>query len=401
MRILELSTESTVQMAHIQPLAQYLRKQGHEVVLACSDDTSETGQSFVEHLRRLGFEVLVIPIRRTIALWNDAVATAMLYRHLRARRFDIVHVQTAKAGMVGRVAARLARVPTVIYTAHAFPFHERLSPWRSRFYAFLERIAARLCDVIVVDSEAVKARGLHFSVAAPDHIRVIPMGVDMSKFDPQPYRADRSAIRKEFGLRPDALVVGTIARLVPDKGLDCLLHAVSRLAGRYPALQCLIVGEGLLRDELQALATRLGLRERVVFAGYRRDVPRVLSVLELFMLPTLREGFGVVFAEAMSMEVPVVASRIPPITEVVVDGQTGFLADVGSPEAFASAAGALLESDERREQMGRAGRQHVIEQFSQQKMCLTYEQLFLDYHAQTGQGVVHRKPARDGDSLRG
>ena len=309
MNILEMSTESSVQVAFILPLAQHLRKQGHQVVLACSDDPGEAGQSFVELLRRQGFEVQILPIRRHISPFLDLWSVLKLYRYLRRRRFDVVHVRTAKAGMIGRLAARLARVPVIVYTAHAFPFHEYLSPWRVRLYALLERYAARLCDVIAVDSECVRARGLACKVAPPDRIRVIPMGIDTERFDPAKYRAERESIRADLGLGPGSTVIGAVARFVPDKGLDTLLRAVSMLAKKYPQLQCLLVGDGPLRDELGNLAGKLGLDRRIVFAGYRTDIPRVLAAMDLYMLPTRREGFGVAFAEAMSMEVPVIASR--------------------------------------------------------------------------------------------
>lgn len=376
MTILEMSTESSVQMAFIVPLAQHLRKQGHQVVLACSDDPGEAGQSFVETLRRMGFEVMVIPMKRTIAPWSDLCATVLLYRYLRRRRFDVVHTQTAKAGVVGRIAARLARVPVIVYTAHAFPFHEYLRPWRVRLYALLERLASLLCHAIAVDSECVRSRGLAFHVAPPEKIRVIPMGIDTERFDPGKYRAGRAAVRVELGLRPDATVVGAVARFVPDKGLDVLLQTVSLLAKRFPDLQCLLAGDGPLKEDLRNLSRTLGLEGRVLFAGYRTDIPRVLSAMDLYMLPTRREGFGVAFAEAMSMEVPVIASRIPPLDEIVADGHTGALAGVGDAEAFARAAGPLLADPDHRRKMGQAARRRIIERFEQSLMCRAYERLF-------------------------
>ncbi len=380
MNILELSTESSVQMAFIQPLAQHLRKQGHQVVLGCSDDPGEYGQSLVEPLRRMGFEVLVIPMQRTISPWRNLLAGIRLYRTLRQRHFDVVHTQTAIAGMVGRVAAYLARVPVIIYTAHAFPFHEYLKSWQRELYALLERFAARLCDVIAVDSECVRSRGLAFKVAPPDKIRVIPMGIDTARFDPALYRTVQRDIRAEFGLRPDATVLGAVGRFVPDKGWEVFLHAVSLLVKQFPDMdvQCLLVGGGPLREELQSLSRTLRLDGRVVFAEYQRDIPKVMTTIDIYMLPTCREGFGVTFIEAMSMEVPVVTSRIAPLDEIIVDGRTGVLAEVGNPEAFAKAAGPLLADAELRRCMGQAGRQHVIERFDQALMCTAYERLFLE-----------------------
>jgi glycosyltransferase involved in cell wall biosynthesis len=380
MKILAMSTESSVQMAFVLPLAQYLRKKGHEVVLACSDDPGEAGQSFVDSLRRQGYEVLVLPMRRSISPLWDLAATLKLYSVLTRRRFDVVHTQTAKAGIIGRIAARLARVRVIIYTAHAFPFHEFLPGWRIWLYALAERLAARLCHVIVVDSESVKARGQRYHVAPSDRIRVVPMGIDTEKFDPGKYRDQRTAIRRELGLRPESIVIGASARFVPGKGLDCLLQATARLAQQFPTVACLLVGDGPLRAELERLAAELGLKERVVFAGYRTEVPSLLAAMDLYMLPTHREGFGVAFAEAMSMQVPVVASRISPLTEIIPDGQGGVFADVGSAEAFAKAAVPLLQDDELRHRMGRAGRQHVIARYDQNLMCGAYERIFCEFN---------------------
>jgi len=377
--ILEMSTESGVQMAFIQPLVQHFRTQGHEVVLACSDNPGEAGQSFVGKLRNMGFEVLVLPIRRTISPWSDLWAVLQLYAILRNRRFDIVHVQTAKAGMIGRIAAWLASVPTVIYTAHAFPFHEHLGYMKIHLYAFLERLAAHFCHVITVDSEHVRSRGLAFRVAPPDKIRVISMGVDTERFRPVSSLDERDTIQTELGLRRGGVVIGTVARLVPDKGLDVLLRAVALLAQRIPDLQCVLVGDGPLRADLQRLSVNLGIADRVVFCGYRTDVPRTLAALDVYMLPTRREGFGVAFAEAMSAGVPVVVSRIAPVSEIVEDGATGMLATCDDPADFARAAELLLIQPELRQRMGQAGRQRVIERFQQDSMCRAYERLFQEF----------------------
>jgi glycosyltransferase involved in cell wall biosynthesis len=202
------------------------------------------------------------------------------------------------------------------------------------------------------------------------------MGIDTERFDPGKYRTEREAIRADLGLKPGATVIGAVARFVPDKGLDVLLQAVALLVKRFPNLQCLLVGDGPLREDLRKLSRTHALEGRVVFAGYRTDIPRTLAALDLYMLPTRREGFGVAFAEAMSMEVPVIASRIAPLDEIIADGRTGALAAVGDPEAFVRAAEPLLTDPDLRRRMGQAGRRHVIEQFEQTGMCRAYERLF-------------------------
>ncbi|MBI3360255.1 MAG: glycosyltransferase, partial [Chloroflexi bacterium] len=256
--------------------------------------------------------------------------------------------------------------------------HAQLPKWRQNLYAFFERLGAQLCDLIIVDSDAVRDRGLAFHVAPPEKIRVVNMGVDPDRYDPTRLENRRLEICAELGLAPTGRVIGTVARLVPDKGIEHLVDAMARIAPRFPDAQCLIVGEGPLRPALTAQAQSLGLGGRVVFTGQLPEAVRALAVMDLFVLPTYREGFGLVFAEAMSMEVPVIASRIPPVTEVVADGETGLLPELGNVEAFAAAIASLLEDEGRRRAMGRAGRERMIRCFSHRRMAEAHEQIYLE-----------------------
>jgi glycosyltransferase involved in cell wall biosynthesis len=230
-----------------------------------------------------------------------------------------------------------------------------------------------------VDSEAVRERGLRFGVARPEKIRVVNMGVDTERYHPARFAQERAAIRAEFGLAAGAPVVGTVARLVPDKGIEHLVDAMAAVVKRCPEAQCLIVGEGPQRPALTAQAARLGLKRRVLFTGHLTEALRAFAAMDLFVLPTYREGFGVVFAEAMSMQVPAIASRIAPVTEVVADGETGLLIELGNVQGFAEAMLSLLEDEARRQAMGRAGRERVVNLFSHRRMAEAHEQIYLQH----------------------
>jgi glycosyltransferase involved in cell wall biosynthesis len=377
-KILEVTTDSSAQYQFVLPIAEHLRAQGHEVIMACSADPGAFGRTYFDELRAHGFEVVVIPMARNIRPRADLVSVLRLRRYIRSQGFDLVRSQNAKAGLIGRAAARLAGVPVVLYTAHAFPFHAQLPGWKQQVYASIERAGARLCDAIIVDSQAVRQRGLDFKVAPPEKIRVVNMGVDPDRYDPARFAPERAAIRAEFGLAPDSPVVGAVARLVPDKGVEHLVDAMAQVVARCANAQCLIVGDGPLRPALTAQVNRLGLRRRILFTGHLTEALRAFAALDLFVLPTYREGFGVVFAEAMSMEVPVIASRIAPVTEVVADGETGLLIELGNVAGFAEAILALLEDEARRKAMGRAGRQRVIDLFSHRRMAEAHEKIYLE-----------------------
>jgi glycosyltransferase involved in cell wall biosynthesis len=270
--------------------------------------------------------------------------------------------------MIGRIAAYCAGTPIVIHTAHAFPFHASLHPLVRRLYVVLERWAARFADLIMVDTESVKQDGLRADVVQ-DHTKlvVVPMGIDLKKFSPSSHRPD--TLRRTFGLSPEHLVVGTVARLVPDKGLECFLQMAALVRAARPDARFLIVGEGPLRQALEQQATALHLNEAVIFAGHRTDIPALMEVMDIFVLPTRREGFGVVFAEAMAMKKATVGSRIGPISEVVKEGVTGYLAEPDRPEEFARHVVELLGDASKRYAFGMAGRRRVEECFSESLMC--------------------------------
>ena len=370
-----MSTESSVQWAFIQPIARHLREQGHSVTLCCSEESGEAGHSFVDQLQQEGFPVFVLPMQRTISPWADLKAIITLYRYLRRHRVDVLHTQTAKAGFIGRLAAWLARVPVVVYTAHAWPFHAYLPPWKQDGYAWLERLAARWCQRIVVDSYAVEERGLQFKVAPASKIRVIPLGVDTNRFAPRAVA--------------HPLTVGCVTRLVEDKGLDLFLRTVALLRAQFPSLRVLIVGDGPLRAHVLELSDQLGLWPGPVLVGYSTDVPMWLAQMDVFLLPSKREGFGVAYAEAMAMEVPVVALDIPPLNELIVLG-TGVLvslmedAEGGSAwqvRALAHAVQELLQDADHRRALGRAARQRVCQYFTHTRMVEAHRTLYEHLYA--------------------
>lgn len=365
-KVLHVCTIPLTARAFIAPLARHLEARGFEVTIACADESEAESGPAMEEMRREGLRMKAIPIPRAIRPWADARALWTLTAFIRAERFAIVHTQTAKAGFIGRCAARLARVPVVIHTAHAFPFHPYLPPTFVRVYAMLERWAAGWTDLIMVDTEAVRSDGLRHRIP-PAKMLTVHMGIDLRRFSPAD--ADGGSARREWGIPPDEPVVGAVARLVPDKGLDGFLDAAARVAGQRPRVRFLIVGGGPLHASLARRARTLGIADRVIFAGVRSDIPRQLAAMDLFVLPTRREGFGVAFAEAMSMGKPVVGSDIGPIREVVVDGETGLLVPPDDPERLAQAIITLLADEPRRRAMGAAGRRRVEALFDEQTMC--------------------------------
>ncbi|MDQ7839612.1 MAG: glycosyltransferase family 4 protein [bacterium] len=371
LKVLHVCTVPSTARAFVAPLASYLETRGYEVTIACSEDPNQEIGVTMEEMRAAGFRMKEIPIPRLIQPIGDLRATLELYRFIRKERFAIVHTQTTKAGFVGRLAASLARAPVIIHSAYAFPFHPYLPAMRRKVYAWMERVAAKWADLVMVPTDAVRLDGLYHQVAPPEKILTVPMGINLQRFSRQ--RTNPAAIREEWGVPFDAPVVGSVARLVPDKGLECFLDAAARVAALNERVRFLIVGDGPLRRALEQQAQRLGIADRVIFAGMRSDIPEQMAAMDLFVLPTLREGFGVVLAESMAMGVPVVASDIPALLEVVANGETGILLPPGDPERFAVAILDLLRDETRRLAMGAAGRRRVELLFDERQIFARIE----------------------------
>jgi glycosyltransferase involved in cell wall biosynthesis len=343
MRICELSTEGTVQRHFIQPLAEHLRRQGHQVWQVDGADLS---------------------IRRHLSPW-DALAFLRVWWLLWRLRIDVLHVHTAKAGAIGRMAAWLARTRRVVYTAHDFPFHDRLPRWRRALYIKLERLLARACHAVTVDSPAVKNQGLIYQIAPNHKISVIPVGVDTAHFCPTRYAKPAS----------QSVVIGTVARLVPEKGLARLVHVIGTLHARGMKVRGLLIGEGSHRYALGRVIRLLGLEEDVQLVGYQEDVRPWLAQMDIFALPTQREGLSVAVLEAMSMGLPVVVSDLPAFHEVVLPNQTGLVAR--TDQEWTEQVSRLVGNPLLRVALGLAARAHVCSFYEQAIHCQAYARLLV------------------------
>lgn len=371
-RVLEVCTILLTARVFVAPVAKYLSRRGFEVAVVCSTGNVVDGPLIHGHAAVEGFPVHHVDIPRTIRPIRDLLATWSLFRLFRMQKPAIVHTQTSKAGFVGRLAARLAGIPVIVHTAHAFPFHAYLSPPVRKAYVMIERMAARWADCVFVDTESVRQDGLRAGVAEdPSKLVVVPMGINLEQFSPASARP--ADLRESLRFPSDSLVVGTVARLVPDKGLECFLQMAAVIIAARPDTYFLIVGDGPLREELARQARELGIDAHVVFVGHRTDIPDLMAAMDVFVLPTRREGFGVVFAEAMAMERPTVGSRIGPVAEVVEEGVTGYLVPPDMPEEFAVRVLELLADRAKRRMFGQAGRCRVERLFSEEAMCRTIE----------------------------
>jgi len=268
----------------------------------------------------------------------------------------IVHTHLYEAGIWGRLVGKLAGVPVILTTEVG------MTLWKKRHHLLLERFVNRFTDKMIAVSEDIRQRRIHDEGISPEKIIMIPAAVDIERFSRM---ISREQVRTELQIDTSFPVIGTVARLVAAKRLDCLLEAARVVCEAVPQARFLIIGDGPLREELEGQAMQLGLApEHVRFLGNRQDVTDFLSALDIFVLSSEREGLPVSLLEAMAASRPVVATRVGGIPQVIQDGHNGLLVPPHDPAGLAKAIITLTEDSTLRESVAREGYRTVEARFS-------------------------------------
>lgn len=313
------------------------------------------------------------PLQDLKTLWQ-------LYRIIRREGFAIVHTHTPKPGFLGQVAAKMAGVPVIVNTLHGFYFHDHMHPVLRRFYIMLEKIAARCSDVILSQNREDIKTAIGEHICPPEKIRHLGNGIDVQRFNPASLTPqDIAGKRLEVGLPEGARVVGFVGRLVREKGLLELFAAARIVRERLPNVRFLFVGQvdSEKRDALTPdTAQEYGIADICHFLGRRQDMPGLYALMDVFVLPSHREGFPRAPMEASAMKVPCVVTDIRGCREVVEHGRNGLLVPLGDVQALAEAIVELLTDREKARRMGEEGRRMARERFDEQ---LVFEKVKAEY----------------------
>jgi glycosyltransferase involved in cell wall biosynthesis len=325
-----------------------LLRRGHQAELACDP----RGRLW-ERARREGIECHSLAIRNAL----DFAAGMRLRGLLAEARYDVVHFHTSRAHSMAPFAH--GRASALVVT-------RRMDYRPNRLFAPI--LYNRAVDAIAAISNKV-SDALAAAGVSRKNLRIIPSGVDCDHFHPA-NSTEREAARARLGIRTDDFLIGTVGMLEERKGHRYLLEAVARLnrpRAEGSHIKCAIGGDGAMRDELTQLARELGIANDILFLGMLGDSRQLLDALDVFVFPSLKEGLGVALLEAMACGLPVVASRVGGIVDIVEDGRTGSLLPPRDPASIAEAV-AALEDKGRRLQLGNAARVRVAENFSMDAM---------------------------------
>lgn len=301
--------------------------------------------------------------REVIAPLDDLIVLVQLIRLIRRERFAIVHTHSSKGGVLGRLAAWLARTPVIIHTIHGFSTHDFMGAGRRWAYLTIERMMRRLTDEFIAVAPQVAREAVEQRLAPPGGVAVVPSAVALADI---PAERD-AAMRAELGVSPDTALVGTVARLDRQKAPLDFVRMAAEVTAAVPRASFAMIGDGPLLDDARREAEGLGVD--VIFTGFRPDAPRLAAGFDVFVISSLYEGLGRALTEALASGRPVVATAVNGVVDLVHHGSTGLLAPPADPAALARNVVWLLEHPTEAEAMGRAGAAQVRALFTPQTMC--------------------------------
>lgn len=368
LRILHLIARLNVGGAalHVIELAAQQRLRGHDVVVAAGR-LAAGEESMAYRAEELAVPVLRVPfLQRELSLVADGRAIAAIRRLLLAHRPDILHTHTAKAGGAGRLAAAAAGAGgpgAVVHSYHGHVLRGYFGPVSERVFRLVERGLATRTAALVAVSDAVRDDLVAFGVARPERFAVVPYGFDLAgrvRADPEA----RARRRAELGVGEDTFVIGWAGRFAPVKRPLDLIRVIHELARRELDVVLAAVGDGPERRDAEALARELGLDGRCRFLGYRREMNEWYAAFDAFLLTSANEGAPVVAIESLAAGRPVVATRAGGTGTVVLEGRSGYLAEIGDVGGLADALERLARDSALRSELGRFGAADTRERYA-------------------------------------
>lgn len=374
-RVLHLHTRAVVggSSTNVALTLKGLPKEKFRAELACG--SREAQDAFIDSLREGGITFHFIPhlINRINPVY-DCLAFFEMVRLIKNGHYTIIHTHNSKAGILGRLAAKLCGIEIVIHTIHSCEFNYfGTGPLTKKFFILLEKWAAHWTDHFIAISPHIKSEFIRHRIASENKINVILSGIEIEKFH---ISVDRIEKRKELGIGADRFVVGVVARMEEGKGYEDLLQAAAQILRKRKDIVFLFIGDGPLKRKLEQRAKNDNIQGNVMFAGLRGDVSQLLKIMDVFCLPSVYEGMGRVVLEAQAAGRAVVAMEVGGIPDIVQENKTAILLMPKDVSALAGVILRLAEDRALREQMGQAAQKFVDERFSSATMVSEIRNLY-------------------------
>lgn len=345
----------------------------YHVEIVSGPQTGPEG-SLIAEIQTRNTPLTIMPeLVREISPANDIKALVKLVAMMRNGRYHIVHTHSSKAGVLGRVAAKLARVPVIVHTVHGWSFHAHMSSRQLRLYTTLEKIGDWCGDTAIVVAAKDIEKGIAQGINHAATYTLIRSGIELDRFGHPQISAEE--MRQQLGIPLTALVVGSVTRLSAQKAPLDLVTAFAHVQQQMPGTWFVIVGDGPLRPDVERALQTAGIAGQVVLTGLRRDVPELMAAFDVFTLSSLWEGLPRVLPQAMATGLPIVCTLADGSAEAVVPGENGFLSPKGDPKHLARDIVTLLQDKDLRQRMGENGR-HRAPAFGAVKMVEDIDKLY-------------------------
>lgn len=362
-RVVHITTGSMPLRFLLLDQLKALQQEGYDVM------TISAPGEYVDELRAYGISHIAVPMtRRPLTPIRDLWALWRLYRVLRDLKPTIVHTHNPKTGLLGQLGARLAGVPIVINTIHGLYVNDQMSRTSRTFFLLIEKVAARCSDAILSQNKEDISTLVEERICDDSKIGYLGEGIDLKRFDPDVVsRAQIDRLRSELSLPPEAPVVGFVGRLVREKGVLDLVAAARLVRDKLPEVRFLIIGPADKEkdDDVSQQLMKLPPDEPIQVLGLREDIPELLMLMDVFVLPSYREGLPRVVMEASAMGVPSVVTDVRGCRQVVRHDENGLLTPAGDPQALANALLDVLCDPDKASRYARRGRAMAQDQFNE------------------------------------
>jgi len=347
----------------LRNIANRLDKERYSLFAVCLRE----GGPFEYLLGNAGLHVTNLGLKSLL----DPRIIPRLTRFIQQNQFDIVQTAVFPADVYGRISARLAKVPVILSVMHRTDDHKQEATYRALFFA--DTLTMRLTTKIIAVSQAVKNYIISLHKVNSQKIEVIHNGIDTHQYN---CMVAKDRFKMLLNLKPDTPTVGFIGRIVNVKGLQYFLKAAARIIAAGKTAQFLVVGDGPLKNHFMDEARRLGLDPYVSFLGFREDIPKIMSALDVLVVPSIKEGLPLIVLEAMAAGKPIVATTVGGIPEAITHGETGILVPPREPTRIADAVMDLLNDPVKCERMGEKGKKRAREHFDIARMVADYDHLY-------------------------
>lgn len=346
---------------HVTNLNYYLdREFGYESLLVYG--SLAEGEGSMEYLaKQKNLKTFLLPeLGREISLLKDLKTIWQLYRLIRQEKPDIVHTHTAKAGLVGRIAAKLAGVQKIYHTFHGHVFHDYFSTLKTKLFILIEKTIALFTTKIVAISAEQKKDLVNYGIAAAEKISVIPLGFELEKLTVNP---KTRYLKTLLQLSDNTKLVGIVGRLVPIKNHNYFIEIAEKVLRKIDNVRFLIIGDGELRPQLEDLIRRIGLSGKIIITGFLEKAENIYSDLDVVMLTSKNEGTPVTLIEALACAKPVLSTDVGGVRDILQHGKYGYLETLDNAEKYANDLISILMNYSKAQEMAKLGQNYILSHY--------------------------------------